>query len=290
MKNSKLHTRHLLELNVAMVFGSTSGVLGRYIALPVTVTICLRTLLAFALLYVYCRWRKISLKIHKEDRLQLFVSSVLMGAHFVTYFYALQYSNVAIAMLSLFTYPVITSFLEPIILKTKFQKVHLLLGGLLLFGIYFLVPNFSLDNSYSIAVIFGIVAALLYALRNILMKSKVQKYNGSFLMCYQMGVSGFLLIPALFFVEFETVITQWKGLLALALLTTAIGHTMFLNSFKHFSITTASILSSIQPVYGIILGALFLSEIPTLTTIFGGALILTSVIIESLRTRKKALI
>ncbi|MRH99772.1 EamA family transporter [Kriegella sp. EG-1] len=273
-----------------MLFGSTSGVLGRYIELPVVVTICLRTLLAFSILYVYCKWRKFSLKIYKEDRLHLFVGAVLMGAHFVAYFYALQYSNVAIAMLSLFTYPVITSFLEPILLNTKFQKIHLILAALLLCGIYFLVPNFNLDNSYSIAVIFGIVAAVCYALRNILMKSKVQKYNGSFLMCYQMGVSGVLLIPALFFIDFETVATQWKGLLALALLTTAIGHTMFLNSFKHFSITTASILSSIQPVYGIILGALFLSEIPTITTVFGGALILASVIIESLRSRKKALI
>ncbi|MBM1107437.1 EamA family transporter [Aurantibacter crassamenti] len=269
-----------------MLFGSTSGVLGRYIELPVTVTICLRASLAFLLLFLYCKWRKFSFKIFKEDRFLLFVSAVLMGVHFVSYFYALQYSNVAIAMLSLFTYPVITSFLEPLILKTKFQKVHLLLAGMLLCGIYFLVPDFSLENSYSIAVFFGVFSAVCYALRNILMKSKVTRYNGSFLMCYQMGVTGVLLLPALYFIDFDSVISQWKALAALALLTTTIGHTLFLNSFKHFSITTASILSSIQPVYGIILGALFLSEIPALPTVFGGALILASVLIESLRSRK----
>jgi len=206
-----------------------------------------------------------------------------MGAHFIAYFYALQWSNVAVGMLSLFTYPVLTSFLEPLLLKTKFQKIHLLLGALLLIGIYFLVPDFSFDNSYSLAVGIGVFAALLYSFRNILMKSKVEKYNGSILMCYQMGITGFLLLPALFFADFDLVISQWKGLLALALLTTAIGHTMFLNSFRHFSITTASILSSIQPVYGIVIAFLFLSEVPTWPTIFGGALILASVIIESLR-------
>jgi drug/metabolite transporter (DMT)-like permease len=71
------------------------------------------------------------------------------------------------------------------------------------------------------------------------------------------------------------------------MITTAIGHTLFLMTFKHFSITTVSILSSIQPVYGILIGAIFLKEIPELTTIFGGFLILGSVVIESFRSSKK---
>ena len=74
--------------------------------------------------------------------------------------------------------------------------------------------------------------------------------------------------------------------MALAVLTTAIGHTMFLMTFKHFNITTVSILSSVQPIYGIIIGAIFLSEIPKGTTILGGILILSSVVIESIRSKK----
>ena len=64
-----------------------------------------------------------------------------MTTHWVTYFYALQWSNVAIGMLSLFTYPVITALLEPLILKTKFQKHHLILGFIVLIGVYFLAPD-----------------------------------------------------------------------------------------------------------------------------------------------------
>lgn len=273
-----------------MLFISTSGALGRYVDLPVPATIGVRAILAFLLLVLYCKWKKISFRISKKDRFLVFVGGVLMGLHWITYFYALQWSNVAIGMLSLFTYPVITAFLEPILLKTKFQKIHLLLGILLLCGIYFLVPDpaspagrFNFENSYSMAVAIGIFSALCYALRNILMKSKVGKYNGSMLMCYQTGITGFILIPAVLFADFDMVLSQWKGLVALALLTTAIGHTLFLNSFKHFSITTASILSSVQPVYGILIGALFLSEIPSWPTIFGGVLILASVVIESIR-------
>lgn len=278
------HFKHLLEINLAMLFISTSGALGRYIELSVPVTIASRAILAFLILLAYCRFKQVSFKIEKADRPMVVLSGLLMGVHWVTYFYALQLSNVAIGMLSMFTYPVLTAFLEPILLKTKFQKIHLLLGALVLFGIYFLIPDFNLANSYTIAIFMGVFSALVYALRNLLMKSKVAKYDGSLLMSYQTGIVGFILLPVFFFTNFTEVMSQWQAIVTLALLTTAIGHTLFLASFKHFTITTASILSSVQPVYGIIIGAIFLSEFPTWSTIFGGVLILTAVVVESVRT------
>ena len=64
-------------------------------------------------------------------------------------------------MISIFTFPVITALLEPIILKTKFQWIHLALGALVIVGILFLVPtqnngasNFPV-NSFSIIMVFN---------------------------------------------------------------------------------------------------------------------------------------
>ncbi|AXT55765.1 EamA/RhaT family transporter [Aquimarina sp. AD1] len=284
-KNSH-HLRNILELNLAMLFISTSGALGRYIDMPVPVTIAFRAILAGVILFLFCKWKKISFGIASSDRFTIIIGGVLMGLHWITYFYALKMSNVAIGMLSLFTYPVITSFLEPILLKTKFQKMHLVLGALVLLGIYFLVPNFSLDNSYAQAVGFGVVSALCYALRNLIMKTKVSNYHGSVLMWYQLVIISIMLLPTLFIMDSSAIVTQWPWTLVLAILTTAIGHTLFLFSLKRFSTTTASIISSIQPVYGIIIGIIFLKEIPVLTTIIGGMLILTSVVIESVRSYK----
>lgn len=79
---------------------------------------------------------------------------------------------------------------------------------------------------------------------------------------------------------------EWTGILTLALVTTAVGHTLFVNSFKNFTISTVSIISSMSPIYGILFGMLFLHEIPAITTIFGGALILTTVVIESFQSKK----
>ncbi|WP_299222909.1 EamA family transporter [uncultured Aquimarina sp.] len=284
MPKNTQHLRNILELNLAMLFISTSGALGRYIDMPVPVTIAFRAILAGIILFLFCKWKKISFGIASADRFTIIIGGVLMGLHWITYFYALRMSNVAIGMLSLFTYPVITSFLEPILLKTKFQKMHLVLGALVLLGIYFLVPDFSLENSYAKAVGFGVISALCYALRNLIMKTKVSNYHGSMLMWYQLVIISMMLLPTLFVMDSSGIVTQWPWTLVLAILTTAIGHTLFLFSLKRFSATTASIISSIQPVYGIIIGMIFLGEIPVLTTIIGGTLILTSVVIESVRS------
>lgn len=267
-----------------MLFISTSGPFGRYIDLPAPLTIAIRALLALLFLILYCKWKNKSFKIQKNDLFPILASGVLMGVHWVTYFISLQLSNVAIGMLSLFTYPVITAFLEPFFLKTKFQKIHVLLGLLVVFGIYLLVPEVNIENSNTLAIAIGVFSAFCYSIRNLILKTKVNSYEGSVLMSYQMGVISILLIPTYFMYDLGVVSTEWGGLLGVVLITTVLGHTMFINTFKHFSITTISIISSSQPVFGIILGALFLSEIPAWSTILGGLLILTSVVIESIRS------
>ena len=106
--------------------------------------------------------------------------------------------------------------------------------------------------------------------------------NGSIQMIYQLGVIILLLIPTIWLYPEVDIISQWPYLLILGLVTTALGHTLFLSSFSHFSISTASIMSSIQPLFGIFLGFIFLHEIPNIKSIFGGILILTTVLLENI--------
>jgi drug/metabolite transporter (DMT)-like permease len=271
-----------------MLFISTSGVLGRYIALPPPVSIWFRSLIAIVLLVLYARYKKFSFQIHwKKHGAAVWWSGFFMAVHWITYFFALQWSNVAIGMLSLFTYPIITVFLEPFFMPVQLQKRHLLLGTLILVGIYFLVPEFDLKNTATQGLLIGLFSALAYSLRNLILKKHNAMGNGSIQMIYQLGVIVVLLLPVLWIYPNTDLSSQWPYLLLLGAITTALGHTLFLSSFAHFSISTASIMSSIQPLFGVLLGALFLSEIPDLKSILGGVLILTTVVLESRRARPK---
>ena len=121
------------------------------------------------------------------------------------------------------------------------------------------------------------------------MKKHNAMANGSIQMIYQLSVIIILLIPTFWLYPGVDIISQWPYLLILGLVTTAIGHTLFLNSFSHFSISTASIMSSIQPLFGILLGSIFLYEIPNIKSIFGGILILMTVLIENIYTKNNQL-
>lgn len=286
--NKNKSIQNLIELNFAIVFMSTSGALGKYIDMPVPVTIASRALLGGIAIFLFCKWRKFDFKINKSDKPIILLSGLLMGLHWVTYFYALKLSNVAIGMISLYTFPIITAFLEPIILKTKFQKIHLILVLLVMLGIYFLIPDFDIQNDHSKGIALGILSALFYSLRNIITKSKVNEYNGSILMLYQLIIVSVALSPFFLILDTSGIKAQLPAIITLALLTTAIGHTWFIYSFKNFSVTSVSIISSLQPVYGIIIGVIFLKEYPELSTVIGGLLILTSVVMESVITYKRA--
>lgn len=280
-------TKSLIELNLGILFISTSGVFGRYIDLPSVSSNALRSIFAIIMLLAYCKWRGLSLSIKKEDRKTILIGGILLGVHWVTYFQALKYSNIAIAMLSLYTFPAITTILEPFILKTKLLRFHIVLSIVALFGLYLLVPDFSSGSNYLVAVGYGLLSAFSYALRNILMKSKVDLYNGTVLMIAQLIVVCIFLAPFFLLADHQNLKQYLPMTVLLGLFTTVIGHTLFLNSFKHFSASTASIISCATPVYGIILGMIFLKEYPALMTLVGGAIIVSTVFAESYRVYKR---
>jgi drug/metabolite transporter (DMT)-like permease len=285
MKNT--HAKNISGLLLATLFISTSGVLGKYIAMPTEVIIWFRASIAMVFLYIFCRYKKIDLQIKSsKDYVPFLISGVFMAAHWVTYFYALKLSNVALGVLSLYTFPILTALLEPLFLKVKFNPIYLVLGLMVLLGLSILVPELSLESNQVKGILFGVFSALCYAIRILILKQHVAHYNGTLLMFYQTVLVTILLFPVLFFMDVSGLQSQFPYLILLALLTTAIGHSLMLHSLKFFTATTTTIISSLQPIFGIILAYFFLSETPTTKTFIGGSIILLTVVIESIRSRK----
>ena len=285
MENS--HLKNLSSLILATLFISTSGVLGKYIAMPSEVIIWFRSAFAMLFLYGFCKYKKINLRVvDLKTHVSFIISSLFMAAHWVTYFYALKLSNVALGMLSLFTYPVITALLEPLFLKSKFNPSHLVLGAMVLIGVSILTPEFNMESSDVKGILFGLFSALCYSIRILILKQHVKQYHGSMLMFYQTTVITIVLFPVLIFMDLSGFQSQFPYLLLLALLTTAVGHSLMVHALKFFSASTATIISSIQPVFGIIIAIIIVDEIPNKNTIWGGVLIISTVFIETIRSKK----
>ena len=243
--------------------------------------------MASLVLYIYCRTNKTNLRIKsKKDIITFIVGAFFLGAHWLTYYYALKLTNVAIGMLAMYTFPVFTAILEPFFIKVKLNPIHIILGLIVLLGIYILAPDFDLQSSHLLGVFLGILSALLYSIRLLLLKRLVVAYDGTMLMFYQVFILTIVMFPVLFFMDTTGTQSQFPYLIILALVSTALGHTLMVRSFNHFAVSTASIISSAQPVYGIIIAFFLLGEVPNLNTVWGGLLILSTVIIEAIRTKK----
>lgn len=282
------HSKKLFFLVLAAFFISTSGVLGKYIAMPTESIVWFRSFFGMLFLWIFCRFKKLDVTIqHKKDFRPFFIAGVFMAVHWVTYFYALKLANVAIGILSLYTFPVLVALLEPFFLRSRFNPIHIVFGILVLTGLYVLAPDFSLENTHVKGVLFGLFSALCYAIRILILKQYVHRYHGSVLMLYQTIIISVLLLPVLFFQDISGFSTQFPYLVLLGMLTTAIGHSLMTYSLQFFSASTTSIVSSVQPIFAILLAFIFLNEIPTLKTYIGGGLILLTVILESIRSKTK---
>lgn len=92
-----------------------------------------------------------------------------------------------------------TALLEPFFMKVKFDPFYIPLGFMVLLGIYILASEFNLESTHVQGGLFGLLAALCYALRNIMSKKLIHRYNGTRIMLYQVTVVVILLSPTLFF-------------------------------------------------------------------------------------------
>ncbi|GGF62722.1 DMT family transporter [Wenyingzhuangia marina] len=286
MKNQ---LKNILELNLALLIIATAAPFGNYISLAPAITIWSRCLFAFIALFIFIKFKKISLHFNVAKEGGIFtLSAFLQAAHWITYFYALQLAGAGLGIISLFTYPIFTTLLEPLIRTTTFNPKHLFLGLIVLLGLYILTPEFSIENNTSLGIGFGVVSAIFYAIRNILMKSLVANHNATKLMFYQTGLIVVMLLPVFAFVDFniQNYTSQLPHLLILGAFTTAVGHTYLVSNFKNFSATSASLLSCVQPLYGSLLAFIFLNEIPTISTVTGGIIIVSAVVLESFITSK----
>ncbi len=210
------------------------------------------------------------------------ISGVFLTAHWVTYFFALQISTVALAMLSMFTYPVITVLFEPIYLNKPFRFIQIPIAFIALAGVYIMMPDFNISNQHTLGILTGLLSAFLYTGRNLLLKKYATGEDGLVVMCQQLFVVALLTLPFLFFkpVTIFELKAFWYYLLILGVVTTAIGHSFFVKSLRHFSASTVGIISNLTPVVGIILGIFFLYENLSQNILIGGSLILFTALLE----------
>ncbi|MGA0242379.1 MAG: DMT family transporter [Candidatus Marinamargulisbacteria bacterium] len=273
--------RVIFEVYLSIFLLSFTGLFAKIIGWNPINIIFWRSIIAGISIFLFLRFTNRSIFVKsKQDAMCMVILGVVMILHWVSYYWSIQLSTVSIGMISLYSYPVITSLLEPLITKEKFVFSNILTAIFVLFGIFIMSPEITLSNKMFFGSLVGIGSAILMSLRNILSRPFVKKYTGERLMMYQM-IGVIFLTPFLGIFYEPWRIQHTVNVLILGVICTAVAHTLWIRSLNHFKATTMGTMSCLAPVLGSLLSILILGEKLTINIIIGGGIILSAAIYET---------
>ena len=286
MKNS---FKGLLAVHTSVLIFGLTALFSKVISLSALEITLLRSLFAaIVILFLFVK-QKNSIKLaNTKDYVIVTVLGLLLALHWVTYFHAMQVSSVAVGVIALYTFPVMTVFIEPLFHGEQPHLKDVVSALTVLFGIYLLVPEFSLSNETTLGLLWGILSALFFALRNVVQGHYFKAYTAKHSLFYQTLVTFIVLLPFSFGVFPQVTNTQWMQLLVLGIFFTALPHTLFAFSLINLKAKTVSLVACVQVVYATIFAALILSEWPQWTTVVGGLIVVSAAMYESYTAGRKA--
>lgn len=280
--------KSLFEIHVAVLLFGLAGLFGKWLILSPFIIVLGRVFFASITLALFLWLSKQSMKISpRKNYLYLIFLGLILAVHWVSFFKSIQISTVAVGLLSFATYPVFTTFLEPLLLKEKIIKMNISFSLFCVVGVFLIIPRFGLDNSTFVGVLWGLLSSITFAVLTILNRKLTQHFSSLLIAFYQDFFAMLFLLPFYFVLRPALNTNDILLLCVLGIFCTAGSHTLFIKGMKRIKAQTASMIHFLEPVYGIIFAFFFLHEIPSLRTIFGGAIILWGQILIILRIFKK---
>ena len=273
--------------SAVLIFGLTA-LFSKLITLTALEITLLRSIFAVLFILAVLFWQKKSIKLSKtKDYGIVILLGVLLALHWVTYFHAMQISSVAVGVIALYTFPIITVFLEPLFHGERPHIKDIISALTVLLGIYLLVPEFSINNETTRGILWGVLSAFFFSLRNIIQGHYFKGYTARHSLFYQTLVSFIVLLPFSFAVIPQVTAIQWGQLLILGVFFTAVPHTLFAFSLLNLKAKTVSLVACVQVVYATAFAAFILSEWPQLSTVLGGLIVVVAAMYESYTTGRK---
>ncbi len=267
-----------IELHSAVLLFGVAGLFGKLVSASPAVIVFGRTFFAALVIFLGLRFYRISLAVgSRKSLLWILVSGLVLALHWWAFFHAIQLSTVAVGLIGFATFPVFVTFLEPLVSGQKYRAVDFASAALVVVGLIFVAPGFSLADNGLLGLLWAVFSGALFAVLTLMNRQLVANHSPFIVVFYQLCVAALCLAPlAAGDVGQMDPGNLWL-LLALGVFCTAVPHTLFIKSLAVIKAQLASVVTALEPVYGIVLAAIFLHEIPSLPTLTGAALVLVAV-------------
>ncbi len=275
----------LALLYISVVLLSMNGLFAKSIALDAMSITQLRSLIAALGLAAILSLRRTTLGLPDwKTTFLVYGLGIVMGLHWITFFHSMQVSSVAVGIISLFCYPVITVIIEPLFYRGSPKLVDFVAAMVVLVGVSVMVSGETLGGNVREGVFWGICSAFMFSLRNTSQKYLIPHVPSGAIMLHQTIAIAVVLAV---FTDWPSVVYasthDWFLLVLLGLFGTAGAHTLFSMTLKRLSAKSVALIGCLQPFFGSIFAWLILTEVPTVQVIIGGLIVVSVAAYESLR-------
>lgn len=279
------------KMLLSMFIFGTLGVFITNLNMPSAVIAALRAVIAtvFILLYLLVSGQKIDFSAIKKNAPVLVISGAAIGFNWILLFEAYRYTTVAVATLCYYMAPVFVIVVSPFILKERLTISKLFCAAAAVLGAV-LISGASKNSGY-LGILFGLLAAMLYASVVIMNKFIKNLKNTERTLCQMGSAAMVMLIYVIITNGFSGLVFDAKAaglILTVGIIHTGIAYILFFAGVASLPAQTSAVLSYIDPVTAVILSGAMLGQPITYIQIIGAVLILGSTLInEALSYRGK---
>lgn len=276
---------NLIHLQIIVFIYGFTAILGKLISIDSLPLVWYRMGLASLFILVYIRFSKFTLRVNTKTLLWFTFAGIIVALHWVTFFLAIKASTVSVALAMMSTGALFTAIIEPIVYNRKIVGYELLLGLLVILGLYLI---FRVESNYVYGMIIALISSFLAAVFSIVNAQLVKKNRPSVISFYEL-VIGTLFLTLLLSVTggftfefFRLEVSDWWYLIVLSLVCTSYAFIASVKIMRVLTAYTVMLTNNLEPVYGILLALVFFGSEEKMNSLFYvGALIIFSTVITN---------
>jgi drug/metabolite transporter (DMT)-like permease len=285
MLNDKL--KNHLHLHFLVFIAGFTAILGQLIAIQAVPLVWFRMIIASVLIFIYIKVAKTKISVAPKALLKLSVAGIVIALHWITFFGAIDASNVSITLAVFSTGTFFASILEPIIHKRRIIWYEILFGIFIILGVFIITQS---EINYIKGIVLGILSAFLSSLFAVLNGAFLKQHTPTVISFYEF-ISGVLFITLfiLFFGDgfsfqfFDVSTIDFLYLFILGSICTAYAFVAAVYVMRHISPYSVVLTYSLEPIYGIIIAVILFPDKEKMSPSFyyGAAIIIITVVLNA---------
>jgi drug/metabolite transporter (DMT)-like permease len=290
---------YLLILGAATFWG-ISATVARYLItrefdtlllVQMRITLSCVLLLPFFLLY-----RPELLRVKRGDLFDFALLGIVgaAGSNF-TYYFAIQETNVATAILMQYLAPVLVLLYAAITKEERVTFIKVAAGAASLAGCFLAIAGKDLSiiriSGWGLAS--GLGSAFCWAFTNVWLRRLLKNYHVWTCILYSFifaSVFWLFINPPWVIFDGHVSADTWAVLLLIAVISVLIPHSLYFSGIRYLTASRAIITATFEPVIAIITAAIFVGEVPGTVQAIGAVLVLSAIAILQIKHEDDQLI